>query len=128
MGGMRRVPRDKDLGTWLRGLIKSGREQAFYQTKEWKELRAEVLRDHPLCADCLAKFPAVFSRAQHVHHVIELKARPELALTRWWEDSAGIRHENLVALCHTCHDERHGRVLQGGARTKKEPITEERFD
>ena len=126
--GYRRVPRDRTLAEWVRELERDGRRGVFYTTKEWKELRAQVLKDHPLCVDCLAKSPAEFSRAVYVHHVNELHDRPDLGLSRTWTDAAGEAHDNLVALCMQCHEERHGRFVKGSNGRKKKPITEERFD
>ena len=126
MGGMRRVPGDVPLADWVRSLDARGRLDIFYQTREWRDLRAEVLRDHPLCEDCLAKSPAVLSRAEHVHHVRELRDAPWLALSARYPLPGGGEARNLVALCHDCHDARHGRFK--GRRPRSAGVTEERFD
>ena len=125
--GYRRVPRDRTLTQWVRELERQGKRGVFYSTREWKQLRAEVLRDHPLCQDCLAKSPAEFSRAVYVHHVNELHDRPDLGLTRQWVDAMGDVHDNLVALCMDCHEVRHGRCARG-RRRKRRCVTKERFD
>lgn len=125
--GYRRVPPDKTLAQWVRELERSGKRELFYATKEWKQLRAEVLHDQPLCQDCLAKSPAEFSRAVYVHHVNELHDRPDLGLTRQWVDATGQVHDNLVALCMDCHEARHNRFVKG-RRRRRRCVTEERFD
>lgn len=42
MGGWRRVPRDRTLAQWIRELEARGKLWEFYQTLEWRRLRAEV--------------------------------------------------------------------------------------
>lgn len=104
-----RVPRDKSLASWIRDLVREGKEVRFYQTEEWRELREEVLRDnHWECSSCKRKSPAVYSKAAQVHHVNEIKKRPELALSRTYRDAEGAK-DNLVPLCLDCHNREHGR-------------------
>jgi 5-methylcytosine-specific restriction protein A len=55
-------------------------------------LRLMILRRNPLCAECYKAGRIV--AAEHVHHVIERKQRPELALDP----------SNLQALCAPCHN------------------------
>jgi 5-methylcytosine-specific restriction endonuclease McrA len=83
----------------------------FYDSAKWKRKRLMILeRDHHECQDCLKRikekenlrgYEHRIRRATEVHHIIELKEKPELAL----EDS------NLVSLCTQCHNERHGRYI-----------------
>lgn len=68
-------------------------DKRFYQSPEWRELRARVLREQPLCAECMRRDGRVVA-ARHVHHIRERKARPDLALDR----------SNLEALCPPCHN------------------------
>lgn len=68
----------------------------FYDSAAWKRIRAVVLAEQPLCADCPADRPGLSS---HVHHVREL-------LTHW---GARLTRENLVGLCEVCHTARHKR-------------------
>lgn len=71
---------------------------AFYHTPQWYRKRREILaRDHGECQKCREKSPAVFTRANTVHHIKHLKDEPELALT----------DDNLVSLCSDCHDAEH---------------------
>ena len=62
-----------------------------------RQLRRRFLAEHPLCADCadMGKVRA----AQQVHHLTPIQRDPGLRLA--WS--------NLVALCETCHNARHGR-------------------
>jgi 5-methylcytosine-specific restriction protein A len=68
---------------------------AFYQSSPWRKLRAAYLASRPLCERCEAIDLVVI--ATHVHHKIERKTRPDLAL-EW---------SNLEALCSPCHTSHH---------------------
>lgn len=86
---------------------------AFYWSRKWKRKRDEILRrDHYECQECIKRikqaaengevlhgYDARIHRAVCVHHIKELKDYPELALD----------DDNLVSLCHKCHDRIHGR-------------------
>lgn len=64
----------------------------FYSSKAWLNCRKQALRrDLYTCADC-------DGRAEEVHHVIELT--PENIN----DASIALNPDNLVALCHSCHD------------------------
>lgn len=67
--------------------------KAFYQSKAWKSIRQEVLRDaHYTCSECDA------SRATEVHHIIELT--PDNINNIY----ISLNKDNLRALCWQCHD------------------------
>ena len=66
-------------------------DKAFYESPAWRAVRLIVLQSQPLCIDCRRRGLTV--PAKHVHHVIDRKARPDLALVV----------ENLEALCVSCH-------------------------
>jgi len=71
--------------------------EAFYNTKEWKHKRQEILRrDHHECQRCRTVHHRL-TTANTVHHIEHLDKRPDLALT----DS------NLTSLCYGCHNEVH---------------------
>ncbi len=61
---------------------------------DWQQLRANVLRQQPLCKDCEAK--GMVTPATEVHHVTKIKHRPDMRM----------EVENLMTLCGRCHDER----------------------
>lgn len=71
---------------------------SFYQSKEWKKLRAFVRhRDKGLCQHC--KRDNRIKKADVVHHIVEIK-----------EDwSKRLDPSNLECVCHTCHNKEHGR-------------------
>ena len=103
------IPRDVSLDVWIRQLIKDGCIYKFYKSDEWLSLRDEVMRDaHYECQHCLLH--GIYKRADMVHHVNEVRKRPDLALTRMFIDP--ITHEeknNLIALCNPCHEKEHDR-------------------
>lgn len=66
----------------------------FYNSGPWKAVRRIVLRrDHYTCCDC-------YNRAREVHHIIELT--PDNIN----DNSIALNPDNLISLCHSCHDKR----------------------
>lgn len=76
--------------------------QAIYNTKEWKLLRQAVLRDHPLCADCLKE--GHITPANEVHHI---KSFMRFAASDPRRMQYAFDKSNCVALCKQCHIYRH---------------------
>lgn len=86
---------------------------SFYWSAAWRRKRDEILRrDHYECQACVSRirqaakdgtvlhgYDSRIHRAVCVHHIKELKDHPELALD----------DDNLISLCHRCHDRIHGR-------------------
>lgn len=106
-----RIPKDIPLATYIRKLIKENRVYLFYKTDEWRELRQEVLDDyHNECSECIKK--GKYTKAHCVHHVNEVRDRPDLALSRWYVDRDGKRCPNLVPLCKTCHNIIHDKLYE----------------
>ena len=64
--------------------------------KDWQRLRAQVMREEPLCRICLKgshnQHPRV-EAAVEVDHIVPVTLAPELRLTR----------SNLQPLCKSCH-------------------------
>ena len=119
-----RIPTDRSLRTWIRDLIKGNQLYRFYKTDEWRGLRADILEEHHNeCQRCKAR--GKYSRATVVHHVMEVKARPDLALSRTYIDSQGMVCVQLEPLCFACHNAVHERF--GGFASTKQPLTEERW-
>lgn len=106
---MARIPSDVPLATWIRQLIAEDKIYQFYKSDEWIRLRDEVLRDaHYECQECLKN--GIYKRAEMVHHVNEVRKRPDLALTREFVDQiTGEKLINLIALCNPCHEREHDR-------------------
>ena len=119
-----RVPTGKSLASWIRELEEEGKLYKFYKTREWLDLKADVLKDnHYECKHCKMKQPAKYTRATQVHHVNEVRVRPDLALSRTYSDEDG-EHENLVPLCLMCHNSLHGRF---GRAEDKPQMNKERW-
>ena len=102
----------------MRQRIKSDPE-LLYHTREWKKKREQIIkRDHYECQRCIGKFGKVkrirITRADTVHHIQTLEARPDLMM----DDN------NLISLCHNCHDFIHGRTTKFFNKPKKETVSE----
>ena len=116
-----RIPTDISLASYIRKLIAEDRIVEFYQSDDWKELRAEVLEDyHNECQECLKL--GRYTQADCVHHVNEVRNRPDLALSKTYTDSEGQQHRQLVPLCNTCHNIVHDKL---GNWQRKDKFTNE---
>lgn len=102
-------------------LVSAGNVHAFYVTREWKDLRQQVLeRDAYCCQRCLGKYHEnkeriKLTKAKYVHHIIPMKESYVLAL----EES------NLISLCYRCHE-----IVEGRARAfhiAKPKLTDEKW-
>ena len=124
-----RVPSDRSLASWIRELIAEGQIVRFYKCDEWRELRRQTLEnEHFECEECRKR--GKYRRAVLVHHVNEVRKRPELALSLWYKDTDGVIKKNLQALCFECHEKAHGRAYAGRgeqAQAEREREAEERF-
>lgn len=104
-----RIPQDTSVAKWVRQLIRDGKVEQFYFTDDWKELRLEVLEEHHYeCQECIKA--GRYTRATCVHHVNELKDRPDLALSKHYVDHAGVEHKQLLPLCNKCHNIVHDKL------------------
>lgn len=111
----------KELKQWIEKLIQEKKLYRFYKSRDWIELREKVLVDaHYECIKCKEK--GRISKATEVHHVQWVKKHPELALSRTYTYK-GETLQNLLPLCHDCHDEEHER----SAFKKKKQFNEERW-
>lgn len=120
-----RIPKDIPLAVYIRRLIREDKVEKFYFTDDWKELREDVLEDfHHECQECL-KQGVITTDELCVHHVNELRDRPDLALSRWYVDQQGQRQPNLIPLCKTCHNVVHEKLYKYSRREKFE--NEERW-
>lgn len=64
-------------------------DKNFYSSTRWVKLRRAFLAEHPTCNG-----PGCTALAHHVDHILERKARPDLA-HEW---------DNLQGLCVPCHN------------------------
>ena len=75
------------------------RYQDFYNGKEWKELRAyKFAQANGLCEECLKK--GIVTAGVEIHHIVPIE--------KDWSKRLDI--DNLVCLCHACHDRAHLRI------------------
>jgi 5-methylcytosine-specific restriction enzyme A len=92
----KRIPYYKPtMGTPVRARAKVG--DPFYSSRAWRKFRARMLREQPLCQDCLAR--TELTEATEVHHVQKRTQRPDLAFVE----------ANVRCLCKRCHSVRTGR-------------------
>lgn len=111
-----RVPTDIPLATYIRRLIADDKIEEFYQSEDWKELRLEVLEEfHNECSICLER--GNYTQAVCVHHVNEVRKRPDLALSKFFIDE-GMRTRQLIPLCNTCHNIVHDKLGEWQNRDK----------
>ncbi|MDD6145906.1 MAG: HNH endonuclease [Oscillospiraceae bacterium] len=104
------------MASFIKKLLDEGKEYIFYKSNEWLELRQEVMHDHHYeCQECMKQ--GRYTRADCVHHVNEVRHRPDLALSRFYIDENGNRKENLMPLCNTCHNRIHDKC---GGHEKKD--------
>ncbi len=116
-----RIPKDISLAVYIKRLIAINRLEVFYLTEDWKELRTDVLEElHYECQECLKK--GGYTKADCVHHYNEVKAHPDLALSRWFVDIKGQRQRNLIPLCNACHNIIHEKLKKW---QKKDKFTNE---
>lgn len=74
----------------------------FYQSKEWKAIRLLALkRDDYKCVKCGISIAGY--KKSRVDHIIEVKLRPDLALTL----------SNLQSLCPSCDNLKHLKAKLG---------------
>lgn len=70
----------------------------FYKSSRWKFLRSHVLkRDNYVCQECIKENKLTVCNT--VHHIVSIK-----------EDfSKALDEDNLITLCHECHNKIHER-------------------
>jgi len=97
-------------------ILKLIEEGIFYKSGYWERKREQVLeRDNHECQLC--KSEGKFSPANTVHHIVLLKARPDLALDE----------DNLLSICAACHNKEHPERFIQNIRPSKRSELSERF-
>lgn len=100
-----------ELSSYINYLIRTDNILEFYHSNYWQRKRKEVLVfDHYECQDCKEK--GLLTKAILVHHVNEVKVRPELALSLYFMNNKGMQERNLISLCFNCHELRHNRCFK----------------
>ena len=112
---------NEETKNWVKTLINNNKIHAFYTSTAWVKLRECILNEYKHeCQMCKSR--GFYTKATHVHHVQYVKRHPELALSRTYIYQ-GKEYNNLVPLCHSCHEEVH----DYRQKNKKKPLTEERW-
>jgi 5-methylcytosine-specific restriction endonuclease McrA len=113
---------EEQVYKWVSQLILENRLEVFYNSREWRHLRKEVLNEYKCeCQSCKAK--GLYTKATHVHHVQYVRKHPRYALSKTYTFQ-GVVYNNLIPLCHDCHEEVHEHRQK---EKKKEPLTVERW-
>lgn len=76
------------------------RAYKFYNTKQWRKLRAAHLMTNPICQEC---HNAV---ATEVHHITPILT----AFSEAEQRKLAFDPTNLMSVCETCHKEIHKRL------------------
>lgn len=93
---------------WLVKLIREDKLKKFYDCSKWRKLRQKAMkRDNYECQMC--KKQGKYHKVNNVHHIKEVKDRPDLALTI----------DNLICLCIDHHNEVHERYVDGQNKKAK---------
>lgn len=126
----------EELVNWIRYLYKNNEIYKFYKSRHFRHLKDEVLKEQKYeCQRCKEKGKLTIvkpvslykgtdikrKRSGVVHHVNEVKDRPDLALSKYYYDDKGNKKRNLIVLCDSCHEIVHKRF------EKKEPLNIERW-
>ena len=102
---------------WLLKLIREDRLVKFYQSPPWRKLRQKAMkRDHYECQMCRAL--GRYHKVENVHHIKEVKDRPDLALDI----------NNLMCLCIDHHNEVHERYMTIAEKKQKKLDSFKNFD
>ncbi|MTK74006.1 HNH endonuclease, partial [Turicibacter sanguinis] len=84
---------------------------SFYKSDKWIKFRLAYIGEHnPICADC-QKF-IIESKGLHLHHI------EELTLENVNDANVSLNPDNIVILCHDCHNKRHQRFGYGYGNRK----------
>lgn len=75
---------------------KRRRRNKFYESRSWRNLRAFILRNEPLCRLCSQK--GIAKEAKVVDHIDPIE-----------HGGAKLSPENVQPLCITCHNSKSGR-------------------
>lgn len=119
-----RLPVNVNLVSYIHELIDTDKLYKFYKSANWIELKNDVLYElHNECQECLKR--GKYTRAECVHHVNEVRVRPDLALSKYYKDKDGIEQRNLLPLCNACHNQVHDKFDKWNKEQGKEKFTNE---
>lgn len=100
--------------------------QKLLNSKRWKELRAQYLRDHPLCERCLREGEEAGIKGGYVRAAIDCHHRipVESAQTSAEMERLCYSEDNLEALCVECHIKTHKEMRKGTKENRQERAQE----
>ena len=85
--------------------------EAFYKSDQWIKFRLAYIGEHePICVDCQKMI--IESKELHLHHI------EELTLENVNDAYVSLNPDNIVILCHDCHNKRHQRFGYGYGNRK----------
>ena len=95
----------EELKKYINNLIDKNEVWRFYKTRDWIELKQEVLEEqHHECQICKEK--GIITITNTVHHVQYVRNHPEYALSKYYTYD-GKTYKNLIAVCPSCHNKLH---------------------
>jgi len=80
---------------------RSTSKRSEHYDNQWRVLSERLRALRPICEDCWAQGRG--DPSTEVHHIVPIDVNPALRLVQ----------SNLVALCTSCHNERHRRLKKG---------------
>lgn len=73
---------------------------AFYKSRAWEKCRADYVKKvGGLCERCLSM--GIYNAGKIVHH------KKELTPENYKDPSVSLNFDNLMLLCHSCHEQVH---------------------
>lgn len=109
--------------------LKENKAYKIYKCAEFRHLKKRILEENNYeCVMC--KDNNMITRADTVHHIMEVKNHPELAFEEFYIDEDGNKQKNLIPLCFNCHNAIHKRYGYRPNQTKdkvEEFVNEERW-
>jgi len=115
---------EQELVKWINQLLQEHKIYKFYQSKEWRSLRADILHKyHNECYKC--RQVGKITKADTVHHVYHVKDYPQYALSEYVA-LEGNRILNLIPLCNACHNIEHPEKF-GKTHKRKKEINDEKW-
>lgn len=90
--------------------------QKAYNTKEWRKLRESYLKQHPVCEECLSK--SKVTPATSVHHKESPFSKGSV------NNHLLLDYDNLMSVCHECHNMIHSKQNNPNYKTLEEQIKE----
>lgn len=115
----------RDLESWIKELIDKNELWRFYKSREFMQLRDEVLSEqHYECYLCRQE--GKITRATIVHHVKHVRDYPRLALSKYYIDEDGNKQIQLMCLCAKHHNQVHPEKFKD-KKDKNSKVVDERF-